>query len=76
VHFLCVHILTTLTDLILRRGGIGVSIIEIVTPDVIRGPERQARLMRVALDTRLRGHDGEGVVLAERAPFETLRSSG
>tara|TARA_R110000772_G_scaffold46662_1_gene106363 strand:+ start:53 stop:226 length:174 start_codon:yes stop_codon:yes gene_type:complete len=54
VHVLCVYILTTLTDFILRRGGIGVSIISIVTPDVIRGPERQARLMRVALDTRLR----------------------
>jgi|TARA_R110000744_G_scaffold150527_1_gene263728 hypothetical protein len=54
VHVLCVYILTTLTDFILRRGGIGVSIISIVTPDVIRGPGRQARLMRVALDTRLR----------------------
>ncbi|WP_420731644.1 hypothetical protein [Hwanghaeella sp. 1Z406] len=31
----------------------------IVTPDVIRGPERQARLMRVALDTRLREYDGD-----------------
>ena len=59
MHVLCVHILTTRTDLILRRGCIGVSIISIVTPDVIRGPERQARLMRVALDTRLREYDGD-----------------
>ena len=68
MHVLCVHILTTRTELILRRGCKGVSIIDIVTPDVIRGPERQARLMRVALDTRLRGHDGAGAVLAERHP--------
>ncbi len=31
-----------------------------VIPDVIRGPGRQAEILRVALDTRLRGYDGDG----------------
>ena len=29
-----------------------------VTPDLIRGPERHARLVLVALDNRLREYDG------------------
>jgi hypothetical protein len=54
----------------------GVSIIEIVTPDVIRGPGRQARFVRAALDTRLRGYDGEGAVRAEKHPSRRCASQG
>ena len=48
-----------------------------VIPDVIRGPERQARFVRVALDTRLREYDGAwGFILILRRRGSAVSKEG